>query len=599
MRTMKTTAILLAASLAASSLAALAQPLPSWERIDNTAAEAITSAGTSGWVQVATSRTRLAVRSIDAGKTWSTLRIGSESPNFVVGHPVQDEVLYAAMAYVPPETRYGSMTFLYQSRDGGLTWRGGEPLLDGARVKIGEVRPGAHADLLYASRMVETICMVGCTQVPVEAIVSIDGGIRWRSIDKGIAGEERRLFPAASEPGTVYALTRSALWASRDMGTNWRQAVTANPDDEVLVDRIDASLVYLRNTRNFSLQVSEDAGVTWRTALHPDAQYSAGGLAADPLQRGRFHDFARDGRIFESRDAARTWRLLTLATSASGGGHPAAGAVAFEGTARMFTSASATSRVRVEADEYALGSGLWWNPSLGGMGVSLTQHESGQIFAVWFTYATDGSPTWYVMPGGKWEQRHRFDTTIFTARGMPAGAGWDPTRHSTTRVGTATLAFDQGTQLTLRFQFDDGRQGEVVLERQAFGQDVTRAAHHDYSDLWWDAGQPGWGIGIAHQRDRLFATWFTYDASGAPTWSFVSDAVIQRDAIGGPLRTTGTLHEARGGPIPGRAYDPATFTTRSIGVLGFTTQANDPYRMRMQSDAYGRLQDFDLTRQPF
>ena len=35
--------------------------------------------------------------------------------------------------------------------------------------------------------------------------------------------------------------------------------------------------------------------------------------------------------------------------------------------------------------------------------------------------------------------------------------------------------------------------------------------------MWWAAGgvESGWGINFAHQGDIIFATWFTYDFTGA------------------------------------------------------------------------------------
>ena len=45
--------------------------------------------------------------------------------------------------------------------------------------------------------------------------------------------------------------------------------------------------------------------------------------------------------------------------------------------------------------------------------------------------------------------------------------------------------------------------------------DLTLATN--YTDMWWAAGgvESGWGINFAHEGDTLFATWFTYDSTGA------------------------------------------------------------------------------------
>jgi len=40
----------------------------------------------------------------------------------------------------------------------------------------------------------------------------------------------------------------------------------------------------------------------------------------------------------------------------------------------------------------------------------------------------------------------------------------------------------------------------------------------NYQGLWWNAAESGWGVNFAHQGDRIFATWYTYDTSGNAYW---------------------------------------------------------------------------------
>jgi hypothetical protein len=42
---------------------------------------------------------------------------------------------------------------------------------------------------------------------------------------------------------------------------------------------------------------------------------------------------------------------------------------------------------------------LWFNSSESGWGLALAQHGNN-IFGVWYTYDTDGSPLWFVLAGG-------------------------------------------------------------------------------------------------------------------------------------------------------------------------------------------------------
>ena len=43
-----------------------------------------------------------------------------------------------------------------------------------------------------------------------------------------------------------------------------------------------------------------------------------------------------------------------------------------------------------------------------------------------------------------------------------------------------------------------------------------RAAN--YTDLWWNADESGWGVTLVHQNDKVFGVWYVYDASGKPLW---------------------------------------------------------------------------------
>ena len=63
--------------------------------------------------------------------------------------------------------------------------------------------------------------------------------------------------------------------------------------------------------------------------------------------------------------------------------------------------------------------------------------------------------------------------------------------------------------------------------------------------LWWvpEGAESGWGLNIAHHgfAGTLFATWFTYDADGQPTWLVMSEGRdTGKNSYGGTLyRTTG------------------------------------------------------------
>lgn len=97
----------------------------------------------------------------------------------------------------------------------------------------------------------------------------------------------------------------------------------------------------------------------------------------------------------------------------------------------------------------------------------------------------------------------------------------------------------------------------------------------NYTDLWWNPNESGWGINFNHQDNKLFATLFTYDPSGAPMWLVMPDGSRQGDGsyTGRLYRTTGPAFNA----IP---FGPATptqvgdlrvvFSASSAGTLTYT-----------------------------
>jgi hypothetical protein len=68
----------------------------------------------------------------------------------------------------------------------------------------------------------------------------------------------------------------------------------------------------------------------------------------------------------------------------------------------------------------------------------------------------------------------------------------------------------------------------------------------NYTDLWWNPSESGWGININHQGTTLFATLFTYDRDGTPMWLVMPSSARQPDGSwqGTLYRTTGPAFNA-------------------------------------------------------
>lgn len=58
---------------------------------------------------------------------------------------------------------------------------------------------------------------------------------------------------------------------------------------------------------------------------------------------------------------------------------------------------------------------------------------------------------------------------------------------------------------------------QFVVSDERIGRPAN-APIFNWTDLWWNASESGWGINITIKNDQFFAAWFVYDAAGKPTW---------------------------------------------------------------------------------
>jgi hypothetical protein len=93
-----------------------------------------------------------------------------------------------------------------------------------------------------------------------------------------------------------------------------------------------------------------------------------------------------------------------------------------------------------------------------------------------------------------------------------------------------------------------------------------------WTDLWWNPNESGWGVNVVQQSETLFMTFFVYDQSTNPYWVY---AVLtpQTPPTQNPLFTyTGTVYASKG-PWFGGAFDPTKVTQGSVGSITFAPQS--------------------------
>jgi len=92
--------------------------------------------------------------------------------------------------------------------------------------------------------------------------------------------------------------------------------------------------------------------------------------------------------------------------------------------------------------------------------------------------------------------------------------------------------------LTARAQLVD------VAVRKPVASQAT-VAQENLTDVWHNPSEPGWGVFMDHQGDKLFGALFTHDAAGNPVWFVMSGGSRQADGayMGDLYRSNGPLAE--------------------------------------------------------
>jgi hypothetical protein len=112
----------------------------------------------------------------------------------------------------------------------------------------------------------------------------------------------------------------------------------------------------------------------------------------------------------------------------------------------------------------------------------------------------------------------------------------------------------------------------------------------DYSDLWWDPDEPGWGVQLTqHSNGQVWTTFLTYAQDGQATWYAVMGGTWTDAAtFTGPVyKATGPWFGASGGSTNVQAAGTAT--------LAFTSYAGATFSYSIDGVAKSR----PLQRQSF
>jgi hypothetical protein len=96
----------------------------------------------------------------------------------------------------------------------------------------------------------------------------------------------------------------------------------------------------------------------------------------------------------------------------------------------------------------------------------------------------------------------------------------------------------------------------------------------DYTGLWWNAAESGWGMNVIQQEQIIFITLFIYGTGNAPTW-YVGPATNFTTANAAGDRTyTGLLYATTGTPFATTPFVPGSVTVNQVGSVTFVGKAD-------------------------
>jgi hypothetical protein len=218
--------------------------------------------------------------------------------------------------------------------------------------------------------------------------------------------------------------------------------------------------------------------------------------------------------------------------------------------------------------------------------MSITQHRD-IIFAAMYTYDDAGLPVWYVIAACPVASGRCTGDIYRVTGGTSPAAPWNGAGKIVTKVGAGTLAFTNTSTGTFNYTINNiSGSKAITLQPLASG---TTAPAVDYTDLWWNPDESGWGVSLTQQFATVFAAWYTYDSTGKPIW-YVANCPLA-GATG-----TGDLYQVTGGAPLTSVWNGTNLATRVGSVtFAFSNASNGTMTYTLNGATSSRV----ISRQPF
>jgi hypothetical protein len=128
----------------------------------------------------------------------------------------------------------------------------------------------------------------------------------------------------------------------------------------------------------------------------------------------------------------------------------------------------------------------------------------------------------------------------------------------------------------------------VCFTLAAAGAAHASATLTNFSDLWWNPAESGWGLNIAQQADLMYVTFYVFNSASQPTW-YSAVLLHQGNQADGSTIFAGPVYRSTG-PSHIGPWDPAAVNTQAVGQAQFratsTTEATISYQVSDGATSY-------------
>ena len=100
------------------------------------------------------------------------------------------------------------------------------------------------------------------------------------------------------------------------------------------------------------------------------------------------------------------------------------------------------------------------------------------------------------------------------------------------------------------------------------GQAIANTFGTDYTDIWWNPNESGWGVTASHQGEIVFLTFFVYGTNNQAIW-YTGQATFTSNT-NGQLTFIGPVYQTTGPWLGTTPFNPSTVGVVQVGTVNFT-----------------------------